>query len=234
MKRTLIIIGALCLLLLTACGQDLKYGNNRNEKSGTQTQSQADAAENNKVGSEDASVKPDAGEEKDAQVAQKDKDSGVLDGGARDSGVVDSGTQNVLPNVFAYGSYGAMVTAGTGTRVEQWDRPDWSKDAVTSAKFIRPDGKEYTMLVYEKRTGERFTAWNARAEVGDSAEAQQSLRTINGSNGYIYSINDHGGVADVHITVDGGRFVYYFHADESEAIVPPDFVQFVRELRVLN
>jgi len=226
MERTL-ILAALCAALLAGCGADGPLISEKprvDETSGTQD------------GADSGMDKTDSGSA-DANAPDADTpDSGNEDAASKpDTGEVDAGT--MVPNEFTHPQFGTLVTAPSGARVRPWSIPVWSRDAITSVKFVIPASAgtgdtEYTLLVYEKQPAERFETWMARAEVGDAYLSDQTIQTASGQTGYVYTTNDLGEAPDVHITVNGTRFIYYFHAEVSEKRVPQEFVRFVEESRV--
>lgn len=154
----------------------------------------------------------------------------------------DSGS---FSNVFRTGELGLLVTAPEGTVVQDWPKPAWSTQSMATAKFVRPNGNEYTALVYLKEAGESFSQWLNHGETSTTFLSDQSMRTASGHTAYVYSTNDQGLVPDVHAMVSTDRFVYNFRwdaglpEDPEEAVaamrardirsveVPADFLEFI-------
>lgn len=166
-------------------------------------------------------------------------------GDGSSTGIV--GNTPASTNVFSTPDLGVLVTAPLDTVVQAWSRPRWSTQSIASAKFVRPDGKEYTVLVYSKEPGETYRQWASRSEVGNAWDSPVTYRTRNDRLGYMYESNDEGGVPDVHFSVTTDRFAYYFHwedglpenADEAARIyaanrsayaIPDNFVNFVQSV----
>lgn len=140
------------------------------------------------------------------------------------------------PHVFEAPGLGRLVTVGENTVVKPAKMPFWADQALATAAFERKNGNIYQVLVHERREGEYFPDWMKRSEAGDAYLSEQRVDTRNGKPGFAYETNDHGAIADIHITVFSDRYVYYFHAEaESEERpwrVPEDFINFIHETEV--
>lgn len=176
------------------------------------------------------------GNSRSARDAGATRDSGSVSRDAaepRDSGqatanIPDAGT-NGERAVFELAPFGTLVEAAPDTAVWTTERPTWSSQALTAAIFER-NGKNYTLLVYEKDPWESFSQWRASAEVGDAFLSEQTVETADGHTGYVYETNDFGASPVSHITIPTAEFVYYFETDTNGFGVPEDFTNFIGTL----
>ncbi|MBI2638255.1 hypothetical protein HYW83_01555 [Candidatus Peregrinibacteria bacterium] len=150
-----------------------------------------------------------------------------------DAGQYDAGSSLPAdPHVFATEELGVLVRTQGNTEVKPAEKPFWADDALATSTFERESGKQYSVLVYEKRPDELFEDWLMRSKVGGTTVSQRRVRTANGHRAYVYATDDYGAVPNVHIIVPTQRFVYYFKSEEETFEVPDDFVNFIREIEV--
>jgi hypothetical protein len=145
------------------------------------------------------------------------------------------------PHVFEAPGLGRLVTVNENTVVKPAKMPFWAdypglNRPIATAAFERSNGKTYRVFVYEKEEDEYFLDWMKRSDTGDAFLSEQRVDTRNGKPGFAYETNDHGAIADIHITVFSDRYVYYFHAEaeneEPPWRVPEDFINFIHETEV--
>lgn len=161
-------------------------------------------------------------------VGSADAGSGQDSSATPDSGPPAGGAINELWTM----AHGLLVIAEQSTRADSAPMPWWSRQAAVSAIFRAAGGRQYYLLVYERRPGEQLAAWMARAEVGDSALSARRLRTDNQMSGFVYETGDYGESPFVHVTVASAMYVYVFYTDDQTMEVPLDFVQFVESVSV--
>lgn len=160
-------------------------------------------------------------------------------------------TPGPVVSVFRTSDLGGLVRAPDSTRVETWEKPSWSHESIASAKFVRPSGQQYNLLVYNSNPSLAFSSWMARSEVGNSFLSPQTVRTADGETAYVYKSNDLGAVPDIHVTIPTAEFVYNFMLDSGlpenpeEAVramrdepernwfeIPEDFLSFIAQIEV--
>lgn len=174
----------------------------------------------------------------DSSAPESPSDSGPPDSGVRDSNVPDSGPPDMGnaaswdPHVFATPELGVLVRVDSDTVVRPAERPFWADDALAVSAFERENGRQYSVLVYERRPDESFRNWLMRSKVGGVVMSQNVVWIRNGRRAYLYAADDYGAVPNVHIIVPSERFVYYFRSEEETFEVPDDFLDFIREIEV--
>ncbi len=195
-----------------------------------------DAGNSNEMNASDQNAsQADAGRTDADAEREYGPDGGVSDGGVSDGGIAQSDAGNLPPadpHVFATEELGVLVRTEENTEVKPAEKPFWADDALATSAFERESGKQYSVLVYEKRPDELFEDWLMRSKVGGTTVSQRRVRTENGRWAYVYATDDYGAVPNVHIIVPTERFVYYFRSEEDTFDVPDDFVNFIREIEV--
>lgn len=126
----------------------------------------------------------------------------------------------------------SLVTPPAATKTEKYEAPGWAAGALAASTYQSAAGERYTLLVYPKQEGESFLDWIRGLEIADSAVSETSVETKNGAKGFAYSTNDYGAEPDLHITVVGGEYVYYFASEKQAEKMTADFLKFVEETSV--
>lgn len=175
--------------------------------------------------------------------------SGV-DAGSSGTPPAESASLSVFgPNVFRTEELGILVTAPEGTVAQSSERPRWAPNAIAWARFSRPRGKIYSVVVYRRASGQSFTEWLHSSEVGDAYLSPNTVETADGRTAYLYETGDEGGFPDVHAPVGTDNFSYSFkwenglpdNVEEADRIwtanpeayrMPDDFREFLRGLRL--
>ena len=201
MKYPYHIIGALVVLMLSACSTQYMDGisHQENPSGNTAINGVNDGGGTNSLQKLATDATHDVPTTKDAQLDALRTSSSDL--------ATDAGTS--MSAQLSTPEDGTLVAAPDQTTISSIDKPTGAQDAVVAATVATSeDADTFTLLVFNKEPAETLTTWSEHHSTGDSFVPTEQVQTHNGKTAYIYTSNDFGLVPDIHVVIVSDSYVY--------------------------